>query len=147
MNVLFDCSFVSSLLHIILINLPVSSRKRFSRKWKLKIVEKNIFCWKKSIGVLFSPLKIKMMDLWMEIEVRKLTFIVNFSVLDFLKFASRMPQTTQILVSTFKIFWGSMPLDPPRYFLFFSFSSSQDLGTKIPILNFETQWLSFACCW
>ena len=50
---------------------------------------------------------------------RKLIFIMNFSVLDFFKFASRMPQTAQIFVWTFKIFRGSMPPDPPRYFLFF----------------------------
>ena len=73
---------------------------------------------------------------------------MNFSVLYFFKFASRMPQTAQILVSTFKIFRGNMPPDPSKYFLFFSFSNSQDLGTKIPILlNFDTEWLSFGCCW
>ena len=85
----------------------------------------------------------------MQIEVRKLIFIMNFSVLDFFNFTSRMPQTAQILVSTFKIFRGSMPQDPPTYFLvFFFFSNSQDLGTKIPILlNFDTEWLSFGCCW
>ena len=76
----------------------------------------------------------------MQIEVRKLIFIMNFSVLDFFKFASRMPQTAQILVSTFKIFRGIMPPDPLRYFLIFFFSNSQDLGTKIPILlNFDTE--------
>ena len=64
-------------------------------------------------------MKIKIIDLRTQIEVRKLIFIMNFSVLDFFKFASRMPQTAQILVSTFKIFRGSMPPDPPRYFLFF----------------------------
>ena len=63
-------------------------------------------------------MKIKIIDLRTQIEVRKLIFIMNFSVLDFFKFASRMPQTAQILVSTFKIFRGSMPPDPPRYFLF-----------------------------
>ena len=41
-------------------------------------------------------MKIKMMDLWMEIEGAKLTFIMNFKVLDFFKFASRMPQIAQI---------------------------------------------------
>ena len=56
----------------------------------------------------------------MQIEGRKLIFIMNFSMLDFFKFASRMPQTAQIFVSTLKIFQGSMPPDPPRYFLFFS---------------------------
>ena len=61
----------------------------------------------------------------MQIEGRKLMFILNFSVLDFFKVASRMPQTAQILVSTFKIFQGSMPPDPPTYyssFFFFFFS-------------------------
>ena len=47
---------------------------------------------------------------------------MNISVLDFFKAASRMPQIAQILVLTFKIFWGGgggggegggMPLDPP----------------------------------
>ena len=77
----------------------------------------------------------------MQIEVRKLIFFKNFSVLDFFKFASRMPQTAQIFVWTFKIFRGSMPPDPPRYFLFFFFfSNSQDLGSKIPILlKFDTE--------
>ena len=55
----------------------------------------------------------------MQIEGTKLIFIINISVLDFFKFASRMPQIAQILVSTFKIFRGGMPLDPPRNFLFF----------------------------
>ena len=54
----------------------------------------------------------------MQIEVWKLIFIVNFSVLDFFKFASRMPQTPLILVS-------SVPMDPPRFFFFFKqFSGS-----------------------
>ena len=92
--------------------LPVSSRKRgFSRKCKSKIVWKNIFRWKKIDQHTFFAMKIKMIDLWMQIEVRKLIFIMNFSVLDFFKFASRMPQTALILVSTFKIFrggWGGM---------------------------------------
>ena len=39
----------------------------------------------------------------MQIESRKLIFIMNFSELGFFKFASRMPQIAQILVSTFKI--------------------------------------------
>ena len=37
----------------------------------------------------------------MQIEGTKLIFIKNFSVLDFFKFAPRMPQIAQILVSTF----------------------------------------------
>ena len=42
----------------------------------------------------------------LQIEGTKLIFIMNFSVLDFCKFASRMPQTAQILVSTFTNFQG-----------------------------------------
>ena len=44
------------------------------------------------------------MDLWMQIEGTKLIFIMNISVLYFIKFASRMPQIAHILVSTLKIF-------------------------------------------
>ena len=60
-----------------------------------------------------------MMDLWMQIEGTNLIFIMNFSVLDFFKFAPRMPQIAQMLVSTFKIFRGRVPPDPHRNFLFF----------------------------
>ena len=42
----------------------------------------------------------------MQIEGTKLIFIINIGVLDFFKFASRMRQIAQILVSTFKIFRG-----------------------------------------
>ena len=59
-------------------------------------------------------MKIKMMD------SRKLIFIMNFSVLDFFKFASRLPQIAQILVSTLKIFPGEHapghPLDTSSFF-------------------------------
>ena len=55
---------------------------------------------------------------------------MNSSVLDFFKFASRMPQTARIVVSTFKIFRGSMPPDPPRNFLFFFHEQFQALQTK-----------------
>ena len=59
-------------------------------------------------------MKIKMMDLWMQIEGTKLMFSMNFIMLDFFKFSSRMPQIAQILVSTFKISGGGgVPLDPP----------------------------------
>ena len=64
-------------------------------------------------------MKMKIMDLWMQIEGTKLIFIMNFSVLDFLKFASTMPQIAQMLVSIFKIFWGRIPPNPPENFLFF----------------------------
>ena len=79
-------------------------------------------------------MKNKMIDLWMQIEGTKLIFVMNFSVLDFFKFASRMPQFAQIFVSTFKIFPGGgtggippsptpsppSPPDPPKNFPFFS---------------------------
>ena len=65
----------------------------------------------------------------MQIEGTKLIFMY-VSVLHVFKFASRMPQIAQILVSTFKIFQGvggGIPLNPPpppppplRNFLFFS---------------------------
>ena len=67
------------------------------------------------------------MDLWMQIEGTKLIFSMSITVLDFFKFASRMPQIAQILVSTFKIFRGSMPPDPPRNFLFFFHEQFQAL--------------------
>ena len=38
----------------------------------------------------------------MQTEGTKLIFVMNCSVLHFFKFDSRMPQTAQILVSTFK---------------------------------------------
>ena len=53
---------------------------------------------------LFFSMKIKMMVLWMQIEGTKLMFVMNVSVLHFFKFASRMAQIAQILVSTPKIF-------------------------------------------
>ena len=60
----------------------------------------------------------------MQIEGTKLIFVMNFSVLDFFEFASRMPQITQIFVSTFSTVWGvggegGMPRNPPRNVLFF----------------------------
>ena len=63
----------------------------------------------------------------MQIEGTKLIFIINISVLDFFKFTSRMPQIAQILVSTFNIFQGGMPPDPPRNFLFFFLEQFQAL--------------------
>ena len=51
-------------------------------------------------------MKIKMMDLWMQIEGTKLIFVMNFSVLHFFKFASRVPQIAKILVSTVKVSGG-----------------------------------------
>ena len=58
-------------------------------------------------------MKIRIMDLWMQIEGRKLIFIMNFSVLDFFKFASRMPQIAHILVLIFKNYpWEHAPGPP-----------------------------------
>ena len=68
-------------------------------------------------------MNIKMMDLWMQSEGTELIFFMNFSVLDLLKFASRMPQIAQVkLVSTFKIFPGGGdpgPLPPLEISSFF----------------------------
>ena len=62
----------------------------------------------------------------MQIEGTKLTFVMNFRVLHFFKFASRMPQIAQILVSTFNFFGGGegegeegMPPDPLEISSFF----------------------------
>ena len=51
----------------------------------------------------------------MQIEGTKLTFFMNFSVLD----ASRMPQIAQILVLISKFSEGHAPR-PPRNLIFFS---------------------------
>ena len=100
-----------------------SSRKRgFSRKWKSKIVEKYI----KINRHTFFFMKIKI-DLWMQIEGIKLILVMNFSVLHFFKFATRMPIIAQILVSTFKIFWGvgGVPPDPLEISSLFFVSNSR----------------------
>ena len=70
---------------------------------------KNIFPWKKIDKYTFFSMKIKMMDLWMQIEGTKLIFIMNFCVLDFFKFTTRMLQLAQILVSTFKFSRAAYP--------------------------------------
>ena len=49
----------------------------------------------------------------------EMIFIMNFSVQDFIKFTSRMPQIVLTLVSTFKMFRGGIPPDPSRNFLSF----------------------------
>ena len=95
-------------------------KRGFSRKWKLKIVGKNIFHEKKNWQANFFSMEIKMVDLWLQIEDTKLIFIMNVSMLDIFKFASRIPQIAQIIVSTFKIFWT-----PPRNFLFCFISNSR----------------------
>ena len=51
----------------------------------------------------------------MQIEGTQLISIMSFSMLDFLKFASRMPQMAQILVSSFNIF--RTPLEISFFFL------------------------------
>ena len=68
----------------------------------------------------------------MQIEGTKLIFVMNFSVLDFFKFGSKVPQIAQILVSTFNIFRGrgvGVGETWPRTTLeiFFSFISSSRL--------------------
>ena len=78
-------------------------------------------------------MKIMMMDLWMQTEGTTLILIINFSVLDFFKFASRMPEIAQILVSTFKIFRQGG--GGPRNFLFFFFISNSRLWINLPTLQ------------
>ena len=65
---------------------------------KIENCGKIYFPWKEIDKHAFFPMKIKMMDLRMHIEGTKLIFVMNFSVLDFFKFVSRMPQIAQILV-------------------------------------------------
>ena len=52
----------------------------------------------------------------MQTDGTKLIFVMNFSVPDFFKFASRLPQIAQILVSTFKIV---RPHPHRKFFIFF----------------------------
>ena len=90
-----------------------SSRKQgFSRKLKSKISEKRYFPWKKIDKHTFFSMKIKMMDLWIQIEGTELMFIVNFSVLC----AFRMPQIVQSLVSTFRVVRRGYPLEISSFF-------------------------------
>ena len=106
-------------------------------KVKIENRGKKYFLWgKKSTSIPFS-MKIKTMDLWMQIEGTKLIFInslMNFSLLYFFQFAPRMPQIAQILVSTFKIFQGRVPPGPLRKFLFFFLQQFQAL-----VVEFETK--------
>ena len=92
----------------------------------------------------------------MQNESTKLIFVINFSVLDFFKFASRMSQITQILVSTFKIFWrggGGMPPDLPRnVHFFFSLAIPGSEITTIAVLaemcfcSFYFLYTYYCCC-
>ena len=102
-----------------------SLKQWFSRILKSNIAEKHIFHGKKIDKYIFFYYEIKMMDLWMQIEGTKLTFIVTFSWLNFSKFASRMPQIAHILFSTFNIFRWWEGEAPPRNFLFFFISNSR----------------------
>ena len=62
----------------------------------------------------------------MQTEGSKLIFIMKFSVLDFFKFTSRMPQIV-FLVLPFKNFQGEHAPGSPRYFLFFFLNSNSRL--------------------
>ena len=82
---------------------------------------KKYFPWGKIDKHTFFSMKIKVMDLWMQIEGTKLIYIMNFSMLDFCKFASRTPQIAQILVLTFKLFPREHAPGPTHKFpLFYS---------------------------
>ena len=65
---------------------------------------------------------------------------MNFSVLHFFRFASRMPQIAQILVLTFQIFWvgGACPWTPLKTFLFF-FSLAIPGSDRKYVINFLTE--------
>ena len=116
-----------------------SSRKwGFLRKWKSKITEKCTFHGKKIDKHTFCSMKIKMMDVWMQSEGTKLIFVMNFSVLDFLKFTSRMPQIAQILVWTFQNFEGRHTPRPPRNFPFFSLAVPGSVLGEIVFTCFNT---------
>ena len=68
----------------------------------------------------FFSLKIKMMDLWMQIEGSKLIFVMNFSVLDFFKFGSRNASDCTDFSLDFQNFSnGACHLNPHWYFLVF----------------------------
>ena len=76
----------------------------------------------------------------MQIEGTKLVFIINFSVLDFFKFASRMPQIAYILVSTFNIF--RTPLEMSSFFFSLAIPDSEvTLWTD----NNDINSLAFVC--
>ena len=60
----FVCSFLSSLLHIILILASFVAETRILAEMKIENRgEKNIFCWKKIDKHTFFPMKIQMIDL------------------------------------------------------------------------------------
>ena len=85
---------------------------------------KYIFTWKKSTSILFSCENSDDGSVNCKYEGTQLIFVMNFSVLHFCKFASRIPQIAQILVLTFTIFrrWEGEHTPSCRNFLFFSFS-------------------------
>ena len=64
-NILFDCCFVSSLLHIILIFASFVAKTRILTEMKIENREKKVFSVgkKKSISIPFSLRKLKMIDL------------------------------------------------------------------------------------
>ena len=82
-----------------------------------------------------------MMDLWMQIGDTKLIFITDFSVLHFFKFAFRVPQIAQILVSTFKIFRGEHGPRPSQKFpLFFSLAITGSAETSPTLKLLPQLW-------
>ena len=50
----------------------------------------------------------------MQIEGKKLIFIMNFSVLDFFKFASRMPEIAQVFPLVFLELFQALLSDSPQ---------------------------------
>ena len=104
---------------------------------KIENRRKNNFRGEKLTSIPFS-MKITVMDLWIQIEGTKLIYIMNFSVPDFFKFASRKPQTAQILVSTFKLFPREHAPGPPLKFPLVFFFSYARLCNAVSVLLLPT---------
>ena len=69
------------------------------------------------------------MGLWMQTEGTKQICIMNFSVLDFFKFASRMPQIAQIkIVLIFQFFRGEGGMSSEQYATLYFWPSSSILS-------------------
>ena len=118
-------------------SLEFVAETKILAEMKIESRGKIYFPWKKNQQAYFSSMKIKMMNLWMQIEGTKLIFIMNLIVLHFFKFASRVPQIAKILVSTFKVSGGqgggACPQTPLEISSFFFHQQVQAL-----ILQFQS---------
>ena len=71
------------------------------------------FLLEKSDKHTFFPMKIQIIDLWMQIEVRKLIFIMNFSVLRFLQICLQNASNCTDFSLDFQNFPGEHAPGPP----------------------------------